>query len=117
MTYRRVGAVAVDRDGLESRPLGALFLTLLGLVLVATMVLFSLDPVEGFGTRLRIGFYGGIVLALLELLGDLVLAVEPQREPSHQDIISANNWPPSSQSSVLPPSSSFAPDGSGAGQI
>lgn len=28
------------------------------------VALFALDPVEGFATRLKIGFYGGIVLAL-----------------------------------------------------
>lgn len=41
------------------------------------VVLFSLDPVEGFGTRLRIGFYGGIVLALPVLLWQIWKFVVP----------------------------------------
>ncbi|MBW2523729.1 MAG: hypothetical protein JRI23_06115 [Deltaproteobacteria bacterium] len=36
-------ALTMLRYGLESRPLGALFLTLLGLLLIASMVMFSLD--------------------------------------------------------------------------
>ena len=32
------------------------------------VLLFNSDPVEGFATRLRIGFYGGVVLALPVLL-------------------------------------------------
>lgn len=41
------------------------------------VLLFNSDPVEGFATRLRIGFYGGIVLALPVLLWQLWKFVVP----------------------------------------
>jgi sec-independent protein translocase protein TatC len=41
------------------------------------VLLFNPDPIEGFATRLRIGFYGGIVLALPVLLWQLWKFVVP----------------------------------------
>jgi len=41
------------------------------------VLLFNSDPIEGFATRLRIGFYGGIVLALPVLLWQLWMFVVP----------------------------------------
>ena len=41
------------------------------------VLLFNSDPIEGFSTRLRIGFYGGIVLALPVLLWQLLKFIVP----------------------------------------
>lgn len=41
------------------------------------VTLFNSDPIEGFSTRLRIGFYGGIVLALPVLLWQIWKFVVP----------------------------------------
>lgn len=41
------------------------------------VLLFNPDPIEGFSTRLRIGFYGGIVLALPVLLWQLWKFIVP----------------------------------------
>ena len=41
------------------------------------VVLFALDPVEGFATRLKIGFYGGIIIALPVLLWQLWKFIVP----------------------------------------
>jgi sec-independent protein translocase protein TatC len=41
------------------------------------VLLFNSDPIEGFATRLRIGFYGGLVLALPVLLWQLWKFIVP----------------------------------------
>ena len=48
------------------------------------VILFSLDPIEGFATRLRIGFYGGVVLALPVLLWQIWKFVVPALHKNEQ---------------------------------
>jgi sec-independent protein translocase protein TatC len=48
------------------------------------VLLFNPDPIEGFSTRLRIGFYGGIVLALPVLLWQLWKFVVPALHKSER---------------------------------
>lgn len=46
--------------------------------------LFNLDPIEGFSTRLRIAFYGGIILALPVLLWQLWKFIVPALHKSEK---------------------------------
>lgn len=48
------------------------------------VLLFNPDPIEGFSTRLRIGFYGGIVLALPVLLWQVWKFVVPALHKSER---------------------------------
>ncbi|MDJ0771459.1 MAG: twin-arginine translocase subunit TatC [Ilumatobacter sp.] len=48
------------------------------------VMLFNPDPIEGFSTRLRIGFYGGIVLALPVLLWQLWKFIVPALHKSEK---------------------------------
>ncbi len=47
-------------------------------------LLFNPDPIEGFSTRLRIGFYGGIVLAMPVLLWQLWKFIVPALHKSER---------------------------------
>ncbi len=48
------------------------------------VMLFNPDPIEGFSTRLRIGFYGGMVLALPVLLWQIWKFVVPALHKSEK---------------------------------
>lgn len=48
------------------------------------VLLFNSSPIEGFSTRLRIGFYGGIVLALPVLLWQIWMFVVPALHKSER---------------------------------